>query len=129
MRQLQALENSQFFFDSRVPGAHRPVDITDVIDMIECGLIRRYGYFIRGDLETIRAILQYERLCNKRSQKSQTKEPKDAQQCKMYGVPLPLQVEGKPGRPKVYFDSCDPLRSSKRNRKWRRRQRWLKRID
>lgn len=76
-------------FDSRVPGSHRPVDVTDVIDMIECGLIRRYGYFIRGDLETIRAIVQYERLCNKMSQKPQTKEPKDAQQCKVCGVPLP----------------------------------------
>jgi hypothetical protein len=95
-------------FNNKVPGAYRPIDITDITDMIECGLIKRYGYFIRGDLETVRAILQYEHLRQKRSQESII----EGQRCKMCGAPLPPPIGGKLGRPRVYCDSCGPLRSA-----------------
>lgn len=106
-------------FNSKLPGAYRPIDITDVTDLVECGLLKRYGFFIRCDLQTVRAILQYEQLRQKRSQELTI----EGQRCRMCGEPLLPQVEGKLGRPKVYCYNCDPLRFKERNRKWRRRRR------
>ncbi len=49
-------------FNSRVPGAHRPVTDDDIRDMTVCGLIGRRGFFERSDIETVRGVLRYEKM-------------------------------------------------------------------
>jgi hypothetical protein len=49
-------------FNSRVPGAHRPVTDNDIREMALCGLIGRRGFFERSDIETVRGILRYEKM-------------------------------------------------------------------
>ena len=90
--------------------------------MTECGLIKRYGYYIRSDIETIRSILQYEKLRDKRPQKLLVNEIPEPPRCKSCGQTLPPQPEGKVGRPKEYCDGCEPARNKERYRKWRSRR-------
>ena len=49
-------------FNATVPGACRPVSADDIRYMSHCGLIGRYGFYTREDLETVRGILRYEQL-------------------------------------------------------------------
>lgn len=49
-------------FNSRVPGAHRPVTDDDIREMTVCGLIGRRSFFERSDIETVRGVLRYERM-------------------------------------------------------------------
>jgi hypothetical protein len=49
-------------FNEIVPGAYRQVTVTDIKQMMHCGLIGRRGFFTRDDLETVRGILLYEKL-------------------------------------------------------------------
>ncbi|HEY49414.1 MAG TPA: hypothetical protein G4O13_05145 [Dehalococcoidia bacterium] len=49
-------------FNLIVRGAYRPVTVDDIRSMMKCGLIGRCGFFDRSDLQTVRGILQYERL-------------------------------------------------------------------
>ena len=49
-------------FNILYPGVYRTVTGRDVLDMKTCGLIGRYDIYLRDDLETIRGILQYEKL-------------------------------------------------------------------
>lgn len=86
------------WFNSVVPGAYRKVDARDVRDMTECGLIGRYGYYGRLDLETAGAILQYEQMREKRSAKPLEEDEPKQPSCKMCGGPLPPQLEGREGR-------------------------------
>jgi hypothetical protein len=53
-------------FNTTVPGAHRLVTADDIRELAHCGLIGRHGFFGHQDLETIRAILRYEQLRQKR---------------------------------------------------------------
>ena len=104
-----------------VPDIYRQVTIEDIRLMTSLSLIKRYKYYSRQDLETVRAILQYEQLREKRIQKVKTiivNEPR----CKMCNMPLPVKPEDKKGRPKEYCASCESSRSRERNRKWRRKR-------
>ena len=104
-----------------VPDAYRQVSIEDIRLMTSLGLIKRYKYYSRQDLEIVRAILQYERLREKRIEKVKAiivDEPR----CKRCNIPLPVKLESKRGRPKEYCTSCESSRPRERNRKWRRKK-------
>ena len=107
-------------FNTIVPGAYRQITAQDIRDMVECGLIKHYGYYLRSDLETVRAVLRYEQLREKRIQKSGDRS--EPSRCKMCREPLPPQSEDKKGRPKEHCQQCQHSRSRERYRKWRRKQ-------
>ena len=104
-------------FNSMVPGAYRQVTAQDVQDMTRCGLIGRYGYYGRADIETVRAILQYEQIRRDREQQANV-----ARKCKRCGEVLP-DCDGV-GRPKEYCAECESFRGKERWRKWYRK-RWV----
>ncbi|MBA7634088.1 hypothetical protein ES703_41667 [subsurface metagenome] len=107
-------------FNAKLPGAYRQITVQDIRAMTDCGLIRRYGYYIHSDLITVMALLQYERSIEKRM-----KPPEDKPQilcCKLCGEPLPTKPEGKKGRPREYCSKCESLRRKDRYRKWRTRR-------
>ena len=54
-------------FNDTIPGAYRRITALDVLNMKSCGLIGRSSYYGRADLETIRCILLYEQMREKRS--------------------------------------------------------------
>ena len=53
--------------------------------MTECGLIKRHGYYIRSDLETVRAILLYEQLLEKRMKKQTLEDKLNSSCCRLCG--------------------------------------------
>jgi len=107
------------WFNNVVPGAYRSITAQDIRDMTECGLVAHYGYYIRQDLETVRAILLYEQLRERRIQESCLQDtPKT---CKSCGKLLP-DNEGSRGRPSEYCSECEPLRGRERYRKWWEKQ-------
>ena len=106
-------------FNSTVPETYRHITAQDIRDMTECGLIRRYGYYIRLDLEMVMAILKYEKLREKRLQKPPVEDRLEPPRCKRCRQPLPPQPEGKIGRPREYCTDCEPARSKERYRKLR----------
>lgn len=110
------------YFNSKVPGAYRPITEKDIRLLTECGLIQRHGYYIRSDLETVRAILQYEQLRERITKKPPMDETKEPPRCKLCGEPLPPEPEGKKGRPREYCAGCESKRARERNRRWRRRR-------
>jgi len=70
------------WFNEVVPGSCRTVTTQDIRDMVECGLIGHYSYYGRADLETVRAVLQYEQIRNERSEKASLKDvPKTCKRC------------------------------------------------
>lgn len=107
-------------FNAVVPGAYRSITAQDIRDMTECGLIGRYKYYGRQDIETVRAILLYEQIRNERSEKACLKDA--PRTCKRCGEPLPSQPDSSRGRPSEYCVNCEPFRGGERNRKWRDRQ-------
>ena len=107
------------WFNSVVPGAYRKIDTQDVRDMTECGLIGRYNYYGRKDIETVRAILQYEQLRQNREKRNEIKDADGDIHCRRCGVLLTDEQNGKRGRPKEYCADCELLRPRERNRKWR----------
>jgi hypothetical protein len=112
-------------FNAKLPGAYRQITVQDVRDMTDCGLIRRYGYYIHSDLETVRAVLQYEELIETRMRKSPEEDKLQILCCKLCGDPLPTKHEGKKGRPREYCPKCESLRRRNRYRKWRIRRKAL----
>jgi hypothetical protein len=55
------------WFNDKYPGVYCKVVTDDVKDMKNCGLLYRYGYYSgSSDGETIRAVLRYEQLREKR---------------------------------------------------------------
>ena len=60
-------------FNLTVPGAYRQVTADDIRQMAQCGLIGRYGFFPREDMEIVRGVLRYEQLRKHRSE--QEREP------------------------------------------------------
>lgn len=107
--------------NARLPGAHRQISTHDVRDMVTCGLIGRYGYFINLDLETVRAIVKYEQLRENRQKREEIKDDDGVIHCRRSGVVL-TRPEGKRGRPNEFCDKYQPFRGRERQRKWRQRQ-------
>jgi len=106
-------------FNLLMPSAYRKVTAQDVKDMTECGLIGRYGHYTRQDLKTVRAILVYEQIREKRVDKQETKALDDVPRCKLCGELLSPQTEGKKGRPKEYCSGCELSRARERYGRWR----------
>ena len=111
------------WFNVVVPGAYRKINNQDIRDMCDVGLIHKYQYFGRSDLEIVRGILLYEQLRDERSRKENT-----IRTCKRCGQSLPSQTDGRKGRPNEYCPDCQPFRSRERYRKWRTRQTSLLRV-
>jgi len=109
-------------FNQVVPGAYRKISAQDVRDITGCGLIGKYQYYGRADLETVRAVLQYEQLRQKRIQGQSTEDKSEPLKCKRCGQPLPYQQEAKKGRPKEYCSGCELSRARERYRKWKARR-------
>lgn len=105
-------------FNSKVPGAYRQITAEDVGDLTDVGLIGRYGYYINTDVETVRAILDYERRTELRRHRGEIKDPDGAMHCRRCGVVL-ANPKGKRGRPNEYCDDCDRFRGQERYRKYR----------
>ncbi len=114
------------WFNMKFPGAYRSITKDDIIDLSECGLIHRYGYFsLSQDLETIRAILQYEQKREKRSARPTLEDKQEPPKCKKCKQPLPPEPERKKGGPKEYCHSCESSRNAERYRSWRKRKKRL----
>ena len=109
-------------FNEVVPGAYRKITAQDIVDMTACGLIGKYNCYPHNDIETIRAILRYEELRQKRIEKQPLNSISDIRTCRLCGIILPVQPIGKYGRPKEYCPSCEPVRAKARYRKWRNRK-------
>jgi hypothetical protein len=108
-------------FNEIVPGAYRHITADDVQLMTQCGLIRRYKFYVKGDLQTVISILKYEQLREKRIDQ-EVKPIATERLCRACGNPLSSRDPAKKGRPKEYCSNCDPLRSKLRNRKWRNKK-------
>ena len=110
-------------FNLKYPGASRKITTDDVHLMAECGLIGKYGCFLRQDLETARGILQYEQMRDSRSRHQDNGE--NSPICKICGQPLPLNPDGNPGLPREYCLKCESQRNRERQKKLRRsRRKW-----
>jgi hypothetical protein len=107
--------------NTKLPGAYRQISADDIRDMTTCGLIGRYGYYIHLDIETVRAVLQYEQLRQNRQKRNEIKDENGVIYCRGCGVVLP-KPETKRGRPNEYCDECQPFRGRNRQRKWRNSQ-------
>jgi hypothetical protein len=103
------------WFNSLIPGAHRSITAQDIRDMTRCGLIGRYGYYGRVDIETVRAVLQYEQLRH-----DSDKQTDAVRMCKRCGGLLP-ESEGV-GRPREYCSDCEKNRGRERWRKWYKKE-------
>ena len=101
-------------------GAHRQITVVDVRDMVTCGLIGKFDCFLNLDIETVRAVLQYELLCQNRQKRDEIKDSEGMMHCRGCGAALG-EPDGKRGRPKEYCDACESSRPTMRGRKWRRK--------
>ena len=111
------------WFNEKYIGAYRQITTEDVKNMTVCGLIGHFRYYSPPqDGETIRGILQYEQLREKRSVKQATEDNKEPPSCKMCGQPLPTQLECKKGRPREYCPDCESYRQKERYRRWRKKK-------
>lgn len=110
------------WFNSAMPGAYGKVSIDDISDMASCGLIGRYGFYGRADLETVRAILQYEKLHQNRMERLTDSALLAVRRCKLCGNVLPAAPSTKHGRKREYCATCESLRAKKRYQKWRDRR-------
>jgi len=121
---MQLISNPQKFadlFNAKVPGAYRQISADDVRHMTTCGLIVRYGDYIRLDIETVRAILQYEQLRQNRQKRADIKDSDGSIHCHSCGVVL-VKPDGKRGSPREYCVDCESSRATGRYQKWRSRQ-------
>jgi hypothetical protein len=55
-------EQFRTLFNEKVPHDYRNIPAEDIIRMTRCKLICRHGFYIKGDLEIVRGILEYEQL-------------------------------------------------------------------
>jgi hypothetical protein len=117
------------WFTLEVSGAYRILTVQDAKDMTECGLIGRYGFYGRQDSETVRGILQYEQLRQKRIKEQSIEDKFEPLKCKSCGQPLAIPLQNKRGRHKEYCLICEPRRVRERYKKWRmKRQTAIQRI-
>ena len=72
MRLIIKSEDFVAWFNKTIPGACRSITTQDVRNMTTCGLIGRYGYYIHLDIETVRAVLQYEQLRESRQKRDES---------------------------------------------------------
>lgn len=121
MRLIVKPEEFAAWFTRVMPGAYRQVSADDIRDMTACGLIGRHDCHIQLDIETIRAILQYEQLRQNRQKRADIRDSDGTIHCRRCGVAL-AKPEGTRGRPNEYCPDCEPLRGRERHRKWRSRQ-------
>jgi hypothetical protein len=111
------------WFNGKYLGISRRITPEDINNMTACGLIHRYGYYSESmDGETVRGVLQYEQLRQKRIQKQTTEDKSEPQKCKRCGQPLPYQHEAKKGRRREYCQQCESSRVKERYQKWRRKR-------
>lgn len=108
------------WFTKVVPGAFRSITTQDVRDMTTCGLIGRYGYYMHIEIETVRAILQYEQLRLDRQKRDEIRDDDGSIHCRRCGVAL-TQPDGKKGRPREYCPDCESSRTTMRYQKWWRK--------
>jgi len=62
---MHSTTNAQKFadqFNRKVPGAYRQITVDDARDMVVRGLIGKFDCLLNLDIETVRAVLQYEEL-------------------------------------------------------------------
>jgi hypothetical protein len=117
MKIIVKSEDFAEWFNKAIPGAYRSITAQDVRDMTTCGLIGCYGYYMQLDLETVRAILQYEQLRQNRQKRNEIRDDDGVIHCQRCGAVLD-RPKGK-GRPREYCTACESSRSTMRNRKWR----------
>ena len=106
--------------NARLPGAYRQITVDDVRDMVACGLIGKFDCFLDLDLETVRAILQYEQLRENHQKRDEIRDKNGSIYCRRCGVVL-TKPDGKRGRPREYCPDCESSRAIMRGRKWRRK--------
>jgi hypothetical protein len=83
------------WFKSEVSNANREITAQDVRELTECGLIGRYKFYTRQDLETVRGILQYEQLLKNRQKRNEIKDAEGEIHCRRCGKLLPKQIATK----------------------------------
>jgi hypothetical protein len=71
MRLIVKPEDFAAWFNKAIPGAYRSITTQDIQDMVTSGSIGHYGYYMQLDIETVRAILQYEQLRENRKKKDE----------------------------------------------------------
>ena len=114
-------------FNVTHPDACRRITIEDVEELKLCELIHRYGFYSTSqDGKTIMNILRYEQLREKRLEQEFSEDQPDLPKCKICGQPLPIEPEGKGGRPKEYCSRCEPFRSKERQKSRRQRRKHYK---
>jgi hypothetical protein len=106
-----------------LPGVYRQITVQDAQLLTKLGLIGRYGYYGHQDLETIRGLLRYEELREKRILKEEAQATIDVPRCTRCHQPLPPHPQDRRGRPIAYCATCQPYRNKERHRNWRRRKR------
>ena len=122
---MEIISQEQFagWFNDKYPGAHRWITTQDVNDMTVCGLIGRYRYYsLSREGETVRGILAYEQMREKRSVKPILEDKQEPSKCKRCKQPLPPEPRGKKGRPREYCPGCESFRNKERYRRWRERK-------
>jgi len=102
------------WFNSVVLGAYRNIDAEDVKDMTKAGLIGCYGRYYHSDIETVRAVLQYELLRHERNQLSNA-----IRTCKRCHKEL-VSNNGV-GRPREYCQVCEKYRNRDSYLDWKGR--------
>ena len=110
------------WFNRVAPGAYRQITAEDVQDMTQCGLIGRYGEYMQLDIETVRAVLQYEQLRQNRQKRADIRDSDGSIHCRRCSVVL-AKPDGRRGRPREYCRDCETSRSTMRDRKRRRKMR------
>ena len=117
MKHITTPDRFADWFNAKAPGAYRQVTTEDIRDMTSCGLIGKYSGYFQLDIETVRAVLQYEQLRQNRQTRADIRDSDGSIHCRRCGVVL-VRPEGKRGRPREYCVRCEASRVKERIRKW-----------
>jgi hypothetical protein len=96
------------FVNTKISGAYRKITTNDVCLMTEYNLIGKYEFYGSQDLETVRGILAYEQLREKRATHQSTKLNKGFRKHQMCDQLLHPHFSDKRGRPGEYCQQCQP---------------------
>jgi hypothetical protein len=111
------------WFNEKYPSTYYRITPEDINEMTACGLIHCYGYYSESkDGETVRDVLQYEQMREKRIGRDDAKVVNSQPTCKGCGQPLPAPPPEKKGRHGEYCVECQSSRSRERYRKWRKKR-------